>query len=235
MMFIADWKKGLAGVLLIAFSLFPSGCEIKFPPPGTSSTSNTVDPTKFPSSGTDSKSNTPSNSAVPTAAPMTPAAAQRIADAFGCILPTTQMVDDIYQNAQTRLPPRPMPAGSQMTTNAYFADHNRLVEGQRQSAGHQSGNLLAGHKKDIVITNSLDRNPSKVAIYGWHQTNGRPIQNLTTVHGRDYVDYSHGVRLIRKTVRVDGREMNIDDVLRDPVLSALVSKEGPIQNTRAIR
>jgi len=167
--------------------------------------------------------------------PMSSTAAQRIAERFNCILPTTQMVDDIYRNAQTRLAPQPMPAGSSMTSNQYFVDHQRRVEQAARTAGHTNGRLIAGHKKDIVISNRLDRNPGRVAIYGWHQTNGRPIQNLSTVHEAAYADYSHGVRLIQKTVVVDGREMNIEDVLRDPVLSGLLSNEGVIRNASAAR
>jgi hypothetical protein len=167
--------------------------------------------------------------------PMTPMAAQAIADRFGCILPTTQMVDDIYQNAATRLSPQTMTPNSSMTSNSYFTQHSEMIETARRNAGHQNGQLLAGHKKDIVITNRLNSNPNKVAIYGWHRSNGSPIQPLSTVHGEEYADYSHGVRLIQKTVMVDGREMNIEDVLRDPVLSALVSKEGTISNTSAHR
>ncbi len=173
--------------------------------------------------------------------PMTPDAAQQIADQFGCILPTTQMVDDIYSSSQTKLSPRPMSGGaypnweSRMTQNEFFNEHQRLLNAQTQQAGHTNGNLVAGHKKDIVITNRLNSNPGKVAIYGWHQTNGRPIQNLTTVHSKDYADYSHGVRLIQKKVIVDGREMDIEDVLRDPILSGLLSNEGPINNSSAVR
>lgn len=167
--------------------------------------------------------------------PMTPMAAQQIAERFNCILPTTQMVDDIYRNAQTRLSPQTMTPNSSMTSNSYFVEHSRMIESARRNAGHTNGQLLAGHKKDIVITNRLNSNPNKVAIYGWHRSNGSPIQPLSTVHGESYADYSHGVRLIQKTVMVDGREMNIEDVLRDPVLSGLLSNEGQITNTSAHR
>lgn len=168
-------------------------------------------------------------------APMTPAAAQRIAESFGCILPTTKMVDDIYQNATTKLNPQTMTPNNQMTSNQYFVDHNRMIETQRRSSGHSAGQLIAGHKKDVVISNRLDANRGKVAIYGWHRSNGSPIQPLSTVHGADYADYSHGIRLIQKRVVVDGREMNIEDVLRDPELCQLLSNEGPIRNTSAVR
>jgi hypothetical protein len=175
--------------------------------------------------------------------PMTPATAQAIADHFNMMLPTTEMVDQIYENAETRIAPRPMSGGQYpdwqtgMTTVEYFAEHNRLVERQTSGSGHQNGQLLAGHKKDIVISNRLNSNPNKVAIYGWHNSNngGNPIQNLTTVHGENYVDYSHGVRLVSKSVVVDGRQMSIEDVLNDSTLSGLISNEGTISNTSATR
>ena len=59
-----------------------------------------------------------------------------------------------------------------------------------------------------------------------------PIQPLTVVHVDWYVDYSHGVRPLRRIVRVDGREMDYEDVLRNPKLSALLSDEGPIARPR---
>ncbi len=41
-----------------------------------------------------------------------------------------------------------------------------------------AGKLIAGHKKDVVITNRLLTMPKRVAIYGWHRPNGSPIQPL---------------------------------------------------------
>jgi hypothetical protein len=67
------------------------------------------------------------------------------------------------------------------------------IGGQAQVAG---GVLLAGHKKDLVLTRKLATRPNRVAIYGWHQLSGEPIQPVSTVHVAEYADYSHGVRLI---------------------------------------
>ena len=92
-----------------------------------------------------------------------------------------------------------------------------------------TGPLVAGHKKDIVTTNRLKEKPNRVAIYGWHKLDGKPIQPLTIVHGDTYVDYSHGVRLVAREVLLDGRAAQIEDVLRDPALAPLLSAEGPIR------
>jgi hypothetical protein len=67
-----------------------------------------------------------------------------------------------------------------------------------------------------------------VAIYGWHYPDGKPIQPLTTVHVAEYVDYSHGVRLVDEHVRIDGRSARASDVLGDEQLHILLSDEGPL-------
>ncbi|MFN7135102.1 MAG: hypothetical protein ACK4N5_23705, partial [Myxococcales bacterium] len=165
--------------------------------------------------------------------PMNPLTAQRIADAFGMSLPTRLVVDAVYANAEVKLPPRPMTPGAQMMSNAYFAQHDATIDGQL--AGRTPGALVAGHKKDVVLTNLLAQRPDRVAIYGWHQPNGKAIQPLSTIHENTYADYSHGVRLVGGTVRVDGVERPIAEVLRDPVLSKLLSDEGPLRLTRQPR
>ena len=156
--------------------------------------------------------------------PMTPATAQWIADRYNCSLPTRKMVDDIYRAAEVKLPPRPLVAEREAVTT--FVQHNTIIEEQR--TGSPLGPIVAGNKKDIVITNLLAQHPHRVAIYGWHRLDGAPIQPLTVVHAATYVDYSHGVRLVKRRVLVDGKDMDLRDVLRDPVLSPLLSDEGPI-------
>jgi hypothetical protein len=103
------------------------------------------------------------------------------------------------------------------------------VSAQRAILGEPLGALIAGHKKDLVITNRLWDNLARVAIYGWHRTDGRPIQPLSTVHGERYADYSHGVRLVSETAYVDGRATPLLDLLQDPQLSSALSDEGPIR------
>ncbi|MBI1418962.1 MAG: hypothetical protein GC146_17255 [Limimaricola sp.] len=162
--------------------------------------------------------------------PMGLPAAAKIAQRFHFLLPTTTMVDAIYAQAQNHLPPRPMPAGAQMTSTAYLARHNQTVSAQLGAAAGAGEQLTAGQKKDIVLTNRLLSARGKVAIYGWHRTNGQPIQPLSTVHQASYADYSHGLRLVSDTAIVNGRSMSLADVLADPQLSGIISREGPISN-----
>jgi hypothetical protein len=119
-----------------------------------------------------------------------------------------------------------------MTTNAYYGRHQAAVAQQRARAGLPEGALLAGHKKDVVLSERLARRPDRVAIYGWHRPSGEPIQPLSIVHGADYADYSHGVRLVADQVRIDGQWRALDDVLRDPSVAGLLSAEGAMSVTR---
>ncbi|MGY6536629.1 MAG: hypothetical protein ACXIVG_14915 [Pararhodobacter sp.] len=155
-------------------------------------------------------------------------AASRIADAFGMILPTTAMVDAIHAQARIRLPPTPMSPGPQMASTAWFVRHNATLEGQRRAAGGQLGQLVSGHKKDVVLTNRLHSARGRVAIYGWHRASGQPIQPLSTVHGEYYADYSHGLRLISRHAYVNGRPADLRELLADPHHAAILSHEGPV-------
>jgi hypothetical protein len=85
-----------------------------------------------------------------------------------------------------------------------------------------------------VWTARLAERPHKVAIYGWHHPDGRPIQPLYAGHSDRYVDYSHGLRLVATRMIADGVETSVAAVLADPELCALLSDEGPL-DLRALR
>ncbi len=155
-------------------------------------------------------------------------AAAAIADGLGYLLPTTRMVDAIHAQAGVRLSPDPMPPTAAMSSTAYFWRHNETVETQRRRAGRAHDVLTAGQKKDIVLTNRLRAKPGRVAIYGWHRPDGRPIQPLSTVHHAEYADYSHGVRLVSPVAFVNGTPRGLAAILQDPQLAPIVSAEGTI-------
>ncbi|MDH7482012.1 MAG: hypothetical protein QHH26_08595 [Armatimonadota bacterium] len=156
--------------------------------------------------------------------PLTPISAQAIADFFKCSLPTRKMVDEIYRQAEVKLEPKPLTEKREAVET--FIKHNSIIEEQRK--GKPLGALVAGIKKDVVITNLPENRLDHVAIYGWHRLDGTPIQPLSTVHVNWYVDYSHGIRLVKRTVIVDGKPYDIRNVLQDPILCSLLSDEGPI-------
>lgn len=164
--------------------------------------------------------------------PLGLAAAARIASELGFYLPTATMVDAIYEEADIQVAPRPMAPTPQMESTDYLLRHNQTVRDQMVRVGGKPKYLIAGQKKDLVLTKRLTAKPGRVAIYGWHRTNGRPIQPLSTVHGSEYADYSHGVRLVSGTAYVDGKPVPLPKVMGNAELSRLVTNEGPMDPRR---
>jgi hypothetical protein len=168
--------------------------------------------------------------------PLGAPAAQTIADDRGALLPTKKMVDLIWKAAGTRLAPHPMRAEWQakglnpdqrMVQLDAFAEHDAVIDRQLApfvAGGTLPGQLIAGHKKDVVLTNHTA--PGHVAIYGWHQIDGKPIQPLNgTSHALGYADYSHGVRLVHPEMEIDGKLALVAEVLVDPKRAAFLSDE----------
>jgi hypothetical protein len=161
--------------------------------------------------------------------PMNLETASDIASQFGFVLPTRPIVNAIYAQAAHRLVPEPLTAGPQMSSTDYYVRHNDMIERQARAQSAAPGDLVSGHMKDVVLTNLLARTPGRIAIYGWHRPDGSPIQPLSTVHGTCYEDYSHGIRLVSEIALVGGVTARVQDVLQDPVLSSVLSDEGPIR------
>ena len=173
--------------------------------------------------------------------PMGLHSALAVASRFGFTLPTRRMVDLIYRQAAVRLAPQPLPPDDTMRSTATYVQHQALVTQQLALLSQPLGlgalpalALIAGHKKDLVLSPRLWAVPGRVAIYGWHRPTGAPIQPLSTVHGAHYADYSHGVRLVGRTVWVDGEPRPILDLLADPLWAPLLSDEGPLPRAAAL-
>lgn len=159
---------------------------------------------------------------------ITPLAAQRIADSLGCFLPTRKIVDEIYQAARVKLEPVPMYAFRDSTPTMW--QHHLIIEGQRKGRD----GLIAGIKKDVVISGQLSAMPKsdRVAIYGWHRLNGKPIQPLYTGHIYWWVDYSQGIRLIYRRMIINGKWMDYTEVLKHPLYRRLICDEAVCDFTR---
>jgi hypothetical protein len=166
--------------------------------------------------------------------PMSLNTAVQIAARFGFILPTTKMVDAIYAHSEYHFKPQPMSPGSQMRSTAYYLKHNRKIKKQRLVSGISLGDLVSGHKKDVVFTNRLNQHRDRIAIYGWHRPGGRPIQPLSCVHDASYADYSHGIRLVSEIALINGNPRPVLDVLEDSRLAIVLSSEGVLHNLRQI-
>ena len=167
--------------------------------------------------------------------PMNLHTAATIAERFGFVLPTRKMVDAIYLQSRYHLVPQPLPAGPQMRSTAYYWNHNQLIKDQVHAIGARLGELISGDKKDVVMSNRLATHVGRIAIYGWHRGAGEPIQPLSTVHGANYADYSHGIRLISEWALINGKLQSVRALLRDPSTAGILSDEGPIEvNSRLL-
>lgn len=162
--------------------------------------------------------------------PMTPVLAQRIANYLECTLPTPKMVDQIYAAATVKLRPQPIPWDEQMVNVPRFKQHNDSVRALRNPllAQYPLGTLIGGTKKDVVIDKKVyswikGTVPKPVVIYGWHQLNGAPIQPTYNGHGETYADYSHGIRLVQRMGKINGAEIDLIDIVKDPVYYTLIS------------
>ena len=131
------------------------------------------------------------------------------------------MDNDIYEQAKIKLSPVPMYAFRDSTPTMW--QHHLIIEGQRRL---RKG-LVAGIKKDVVLSAKIleSNKTDRVAIYGWHQLNGVPIQPLYTGHVNWWVDYSQGIRLVYRKIKVNGKWLDYEDVLKSPRLQKLLCDE----------
>lgn len=168
--------------------------------------------------------------------PMSPRLAQVLANRWKLVLPTPRLVDELHARAATRLDAHPLAYKHQkIETLDAVLEHEALVAAERLAKLGQAplGALVAGHKKDIVLTTQLARpeHQGRVAVYGWHGHGDRAQQGLSLVRTADYVEYAHALRLLAPQCEVDGRPFALREVMQDAALHKLVSDEGPVPTT----
>lgn len=122
--------------------------------------------------------------------------AEDLAKEHGCELPTPKLVDAIWKAADLRIPPPTRSHNGtikEMANREVFEDQRKRIDA---AIGGQVFQLLAGTHKDVVRC----PNTGRVGLYGWHSLDGKPIQPPFYGHSRDWIDYSQGLRLVRKAV-----------------------------------
>ena len=165
--------------------------------------------------------------------PLLPKTAQIVANMFDCCLPTRKIVNEIWNNATVKLAPKPYapgPSDPSRSSTAAYVKNNEAIEAQllKQGISGAPNFLIAGHKKDIVVCKALQRKKDKLFIYGWHELNGKPIQPLSDAHAGNYVDYSHGIRLIKNECVLNGTKTTVKEVLKSSQYCVLLSDEGTL-------
>lgn len=167
--------------------------------------------------------------------------AQKLADHFDAVLPTAKISDLVHVSATVTL--GAMPQGTwvedgTMAATYRMAEYSQLVEAVRKG---RCG-LVDTVGKDWVNTNRLVGRPDRAANYGWHDSSalyqaatpegGKVWQPVGLAHYVSHTDYSQSVRLVKRTMIVDGYERDIEDVARDGELCWLVSSEGVMEELR---
>jgi hypothetical protein len=99
--------------------------------------------------------------------------------------------------------------------------------------GHSGGGSFILGYLDAAkkIPSLVERIAFLEANYGYENGQHRGEMNGLLEVPTVYVDYSHGVRLFDQWCEVDGKPMQINDVLRDKTLCELLSDEGPLEST----
>lgn len=196
--------------------------------------------------------------------PLDQQSAQRVADAFTARLPTAKICHAVWRKTpathrigaiprdysvtpwtQRRLIRQPWA----QTSTAAYDEHSREIQ-KRMGTAIQPGQLVAGHKKDVVLDGRLHREPARIAFHGFYDPTGIPFQpcyssagpiaacnkeapTVTHPEGKGrFSDYSQGVRLVHPVIHIDGRMSLYDDVLRDAKLCALIGSNTPINPPR---
>jgi len=156
--------------------------------------------------------------------------ASQIGLELGAYLPTTRISDLAWIAAQIRVAPQTQTPDAAMMNTSRMLQHSTRID----EYAERTGALVRTVGKDYVASPMNARD--KCTIFGWHwdkagfrSPGGEPVlQPVANSHPASYRDYSHFPTFVRRMMLVDGREMDIADVARDPELYILVSDEGQI-------
>lgn len=163
--------------------------------------------------------------------PMGGKTAKKIVDELNCVISTPKMVFDIWQQSEIKAIPimGSPPFDNSMGYTSKFVNHNVKIQNELDNLiNYRLGKLTSGIKKDIVVCSQLWGTANKnLAIFGWYNTNGIPVQPLNaTSHSIDYQDYSSSLRLVNRYMSLNGQKVDYYDVLNDPKFSYLLTNEG---------
>lgn len=172
---------------------------------------------------------------------------QKIADMTGCMLLTAKLSDLIFMQAKIIIKPKPRPISS--TTEAMIK-HSQDIDNEINKLGVKDG-LVSTVGKTWILDNILASKPPTTAMnYGWHYRgsfagiNGelpvcykdmpgvRVIQGRGTAHNLLHLDYSQICQLVTRECEINGKSMDLMDVLKDPKLSYLANESGPLKLLR---
>lgn len=156
--------------------------------------------------------------------PITMRTTRKLCDAAGALPPTKLLVDTLYAAAPHKVTSPTMSPGSWRLADVL--SHHLVIAGRLAKAGGTPGDLVAGCKKDIVITKKMLHHAGRTALYGWMLKDQSVVQPLSLVHDDRFLDYVQGLRLIDRRLWIDGKDVDLFDALADRELAPLLSDEG---------
>ncbi len=153
---------------------------------------------------------------------------QKIADIVGAVLPTPRLIELAWEQGFWISP-------SLQTPDAKMAHTERMLQHSRDvdAKVRMHHELVAGNVgKHWVLTNSTEgktiSGSPAAANFGWARKRCAPFnpwQPESTCHDIHHVDYSQVCWLVRRDVILDGTEIDIEDIGRDPELCQLMHHE----------
>ena len=97
--------------------------------------------------------------------PMNPRTAQRLATLFGASLLTSVLSDHINGRAELKFAPfNYVPVANANELVSKFVEHNVQIEKQFSEAGGKNGQLVAGIKKDIILSSRIAEKHDRVVL-----------------------------------------------------------------------
>ena len=174
---------------------------------------------------------------------------QQIADQLGCLLMTAKISDLRYKQAKTIIKPHTRwdkTGGKLMSTTEWMKWHSdKIQEDLDKKLEH---GIIATVGKHWIIDKKLDNPhiPRQAINYGWHYIGNlagvpkdlpvlykempgvKMIQSRGDHHDSSHTDYSQVCVLVARECVVNGKAMDLVDVLKDKELSYLASHEGPL-------
>jgi len=180
--------------------------------------------------------------------PMSAYTAQRIAKHFGMQLPTSKIVDQVWDAAKksgTNIVARPLSGtgadfeGKHYTPEQVVNDvskpefsvaYNDVINNDPVYQQHKENEdaIFSGHMKEIIQPTSKGYS-DRLHFRGLMDANGNPIQTGRSPHSaKNYSEYAAGARFVDQKVTVktpDGKviETTLDRVMRLPNISKAVS------------
>jgi len=175
--------------------------------------------------------------------------AQLAADELDAYLPTPKLLDARYAAAKTQIPPQPKgyPGGEGMDSHMAAIEHDERVSA---AVGTPKAGIVSNVGKHWVLSNRAHE--ERAVLYGWHlpategtewkgiklhpsasDPNLRVIQPESNVHNLRHRDYSMTLVLVHGECYVNGKLMDVGEVMQHPDLCALLCHDGrPLQWSR---